>query len=77
MQKEVKLGSDTQLKCNWKLSGNNMLYSVKWYKDDYEFFSYVPGEKITYNYFPRNGITLDVSLILFYLIFMRLDLCLL
>ncbi|XP_058796522.1 uncharacterized protein LOC131667239 isoform X2 [Phymastichus coffea] len=43
--KEAELSKSAKLECNWKLNGNASLYSVKWYKDEYEFFSYNPDNR--------------------------------
>lgn len=63
MPAEAELGKSVSLGCNWRLYGNNTLYSVKWYKDEYEFFSYNPendqGNRIKTH--PQNGVTIDVS----------------
>ena len=62
---EAEVGKSTTLTCNWKLMGsNNKLYSVKWYKDEYEFFSYNPDEPNVQDQiktFARKGVNIDVS----------------
>jgi len=37
------LGDSAALVCQFDLEGE-ALYSVKWYKDHYEFFRYIPAE---------------------------------
>lgn len=37
------------------------LYSVKWYKDGYEFFRYVPRDHPPAQVFEQNGVNVDVS----------------
>ena len=37
----AEVGADVNLECNYNLLGDN-LYSIKWYRDDREFFRYIP-----------------------------------
>jgi hypothetical protein len=46
--------------CEYDLEGRN-LYSVKWYKDECEFFRYMPDYEPQSQAFLTPGITLDVS----------------
>jgi hypothetical protein len=46
--------------CEYDLENGN-LYSVKWYKDEGEFFRYTPDYEPHRRTFPTPGITLDVS----------------
>ena len=48
------------LSCEYDLQGGN-LYSVKWYKDEIEFFRYMPDYKPPSQAFPTPDISLDVS----------------
>jgi hypothetical protein len=48
------------LSCEYDLQGVE-LYSVKWYKDDYEFFRFMPDHDPQMQYFPTPGILLNVS----------------
>lgn len=57
----VSVGREVLLKCAYDLEGD-LLYSVKWYKDDIEFFRYVPSDRPPGQYFEVNGIRVDVSL---------------
>lgn len=63
--KEAEMGKWVNLECTWKLSGNSntSLYSVKWYKDEYEFFSYMPDNEPANKMkaHPVNGVVVDVS----------------
>jgi hypothetical protein len=61
--KEAELGKSVSLECTWKISSNNSLYSVKWYKDEYEFFSYNPENELQdrIKIHPQNGVIMDVS----------------
>lgn len=59
MPKEAQVASSAELKCDWRLLGGNILYSVKWYKDDHEFFRYVPDNDPRIQTFPQPGIHLD------------------
>jgi hypothetical protein len=38
----VEAGSSLALSCNYLLEGNS-LYSIKWYREDMEFFRYTPS----------------------------------
>ncbi|XP_042243410.1 uncharacterized protein LOC121880314 [Homarus americanus] len=53
-------GEDAVLNCHYDLEGEP-LYSVKWYKDDEEFYRYMPGSVQTQSIFPRPGVTVDPS----------------
>ncbi|XP_069675827.1 uncharacterized protein [Periplaneta americana] len=48
------------LSCEYDLEGGN-LYSVKWYKDDSEFFRFVPDYEPKSQAFHTPGITLDLQ----------------
>ena len=39
----------------------DILYSVKWYKDDLEFYRFVPNDRPKLQVFPQKGIHVDVS----------------
>lgn len=54
------LGGSARLRCRFKL-GNTALYSVKWYKEDQEFFRYVPGDHPPKNVFPLKDVTVNVG----------------
>lgn len=56
----VRRGTTVELSCDYDLEGA-LLYSIKWYKDDQEFFSYVPKEAPPSRVFPVPGISVDVS----------------
>lgn len=56
----VSVGREVLLKCAYDLEGD-LLYSVKWYKDDIEFFRYVPSDRPPGQYFEVHGIRVDVS----------------
>lgn len=60
--KQVEIGSSIQLGCEWQVVGGNGLYSVKWYKDDHEFFRYVPDDSPSILTFKQPGINIDVSI---------------
>jgi hypothetical protein len=46
--------------CEYDLESRK-LYSIKWYKDECEFFRYTPDYEPHSQAFPTPGITLDVS----------------
>jgi hypothetical protein len=48
------------LSCDYDLEGGS-LYSVKWYKDESEFFRYVPDYDPQSQAFHTPAVTLDVS----------------
>ena len=42
---QVEVGDDVTLFCDYKLE-EDTLYSIKWYRDDREFFRFIPRGKI-------------------------------
>jgi hypothetical protein len=48
------------LTCEYDLQ-DGKLYSVKWYKNESEFFRYIPDYEPHSQAFPTPGISLDVS----------------
>lgn len=60
------------LTCNFEL-GDGKLYSVKWYKDENEFFRYMPDNNPQILTFPQNGVSLDVSTRLFFILYKKLS----
>ncbi|KYN10536.1 hypothetical protein ALC57_17141 [Trachymyrmex cornetzi] len=60
MPKEAEVGSSIELRCEWRIMSGSNLYSVKWYKDDHEFFRYVPDSSQRTQTFPRPGVTVEV-----------------
>lgn len=61
MPKEAVVGSSIELMCEWRLLGGNSLYSVKWYKDDHEFFRYLPDSDKKFQNFDQPGINIEVN----------------
>ncbi|KYM82054.1 hypothetical protein ALC53_07461 [Atta colombica] len=59
MPKEAEVGSSIELRCEWRIMSGSNLYSVKWYKDDHEFFRYVPDSSQRTQTFPRPGVTVE------------------
>ncbi|XP_046393980.1 uncharacterized protein LOC124161825 [Ischnura elegans] len=57
----VRRGGIARLSCNYDLE-SSPLYSIKWYKDEEEFYRYVPKEAPPTQVFPLSGINVDVSL---------------
>ncbi|XP_054272866.1 uncharacterized protein LOC128993133 [Macrosteles quadrilineatus] len=57
----VDIHEDITLCCRFDTDGEK-LYSVKWYKDDFEFYRFMPGNSPQTQIFPRSGIVLDESL---------------
>ncbi|XP_063850819.1 uncharacterized protein LOC135094554 isoform X2 [Scylla paramamosain] len=56
----VKKGEEAELECEW--SPNKNIYSLKWYFNDIEFFSYKPGDPTVVT-LPADGFKLNVSTI--------------
>lgn len=54
------LRSSVTLYCQFDTGGDS-LYSVKWYKDDHEFFRYTPGLNPQTLVFNLEGVNVDVS----------------
>ena len=44
----AEVGQDLSLLCNYQVMGDS-LYSIKWYRDDKEFFRYIPRGNQTYS----------------------------
>lgn len=53
-------GQNIILECRYHL-GIDTLYSVKWYKDGYEFYRYVPRDTPPAQVFQQPGVYIDVS----------------
>lgn len=56
----VVLNETVRMQCNFNLD-NELLYSVKWYKDGHEFYRYVPSDAPTVVTFPVPGANVNVS----------------
>lgn len=56
----IKRGGTAILTCDFDLEGDS-LYSVKWYKGNYEFFRYTPKDETPIKVFPMDGLYIDVS----------------
>ncbi|KAK2587449.1 hypothetical protein KPH14_003157 [Odynerus spinipes] len=59
MPREAEEGSSVELRCEWRLFGGAGLYSVKWYKDEHEFFRYLPDSDPKILTFTQPGVNLD------------------
>ncbi|GFR25387.1 ig-like domain-containing protein [Trichonephila clavata] len=53
-------GESTWLKCQYEL-GEDELYSVKWYKNNVEFFRYLPSDMPAGQNYELLGVYVDVS----------------
>lgn len=53
------------LECDYELDGE-ILYAVKWYKDNEEFYRFVPKSNPPQHSYKVDGIKVDVSNISFY-----------
>lgn len=54
-------GTSVSMVCKFDL-GRGRLYSVKWYKDELEFYRFMPEYHPQSQVFPQAGIQLDVSI---------------
>ncbi|XP_054167088.1 endothelial cell-selective adhesion molecule-like [Oppia nitens] len=54
------VGESVELTCSYDL-GDDRLYSVKWYKNDVEFYRYVPKDWPPGQFLPIPGIRVDLS----------------
>ncbi|XP_059470090.1 uncharacterized protein LOC132193439 [Neocloeon triangulifer] len=54
----VRRGSSVELTCDYDLEGA-LLYSIKWYKDEQEFFNFVAKEAPPTRVFPVPGVLVD------------------
>ena len=54
------VGDKATLICQFDMEGDT-LYSVKWYKNDQEFYRYVPNDRPKLQVFKTEGIQVDVS----------------
>ena len=59
------VGDKAVLICQFDMEGDT-LYSVKWYKDDREFYRFVPNDRPRLQVFDTEGIQVDVSIMLTY-----------
>ncbi|XP_065219491.1 uncharacterized protein LOC135844993 [Planococcus citri] len=56
----IRTGETLHLECNYDLE-EALLYSIKWYFGDNEFYRYVPKESPPTRVFPLPGIIVDIS----------------
>lgn len=56
----VPTGDIARLKCDYDLE-RELLYTIKWYRGDEEFYRFVPKESPPTRVFPLQGIHVDVS----------------
>lgn len=54
------VGDSVLLKCRFDMEGDT-LYSVKWYRNEREFFRYVPNDRPKLQIFPQDGIRVERS----------------
>lgn len=57
----VKLGDQFWLNCSAAQQNENEIYAIKWYKDDVEFYRFLPSAEPKVSVYETNGIQLDVS----------------
>lgn len=55
----VVVGQTIKLTCLFELEGDT-LYSIKWYRNDVEFFRFVPRDNPPGQYFPMDGVHVDM-----------------
>jgi hypothetical protein len=53
-------GDNAELQCQFDTEAAK-LYSVKWYKDEFEFYRYMPDSQPASQVFPVAGVSIDVS----------------
>ncbi|XP_034246843.1 V-set and immunoglobulin domain-containing protein 2-like [Thrips palmi] len=56
----AQAGQAVALSCQYDLEGSQ-LYSIKWYRDDAEFYSFVPKEQPATRLYPDQGIAVDLA----------------
>jgi len=56
----IRKGETAILICDFDAEGDS-LYSVKWYKGNYEFFRFTPKDENNIKIFEMDGLTIDVS----------------
>merc|ERR1712130_412814 len=54
------VGESASLECDYSLAGEN-LYSIKWYKDQQEFYRYLPKERPPALSFPVAGTRVNLT----------------
>lgn len=59
-------GQPAHLECDYEL-GDNILYSVKWYRDNEEFYRYMPKFDPPKHAYKLDGVKVDVSINLLFL----------
>lgn len=57
----MRRGDNVILTCNYDMDGDDVLYSVKWYKGKREFYRYTPKENPSMKTFAAAGITVEVT----------------
>jgi hypothetical protein len=60
-----RVGEMAALLCNYSLGERDRLYSVKWYKDDEEFYRYVPKSHPVSQSYKVDGVKVEVGLFFF------------
>jgi hypothetical protein len=68
-------GETAVLRCDFELEGA-LLYAVKWYRENEEFYRYVPKSDPQKTSYIVDGIKVDVSIVdvfIFFLIFLHFD----
>ena len=53
-------GDTVKLQCNYEEAENDKLYSLNWWKDNDQFYTFVPGQKVSL--YDVKGIIVDVSI---------------
>jgi len=54
------VGEEASLQCKFDMEGDS-LYSVKWYRNEQEFYRYVPNDRPKLQIFPQDGIRVERS----------------
>ena len=54
------VGEGVKLVCRFDMEGDT-LYSVKWYRNEQEFYRFVPNDRPKLQIFPQHGIRVEVG----------------
>ena len=54
------VGENVKLICRFEMEGDT-LYSVKWYRNEQEFYRFVPNDRPKLQIFPQDGIRVEAS----------------